>query len=46
VDAAAVAALVQCGAPEAHIGRAARVGHTVDGAVSAEAVRALVQRMP
>ena len=29
-----------------HIGRAARVGHTVDGPVSAEAVRALVQRMP
>ena len=45
VNAEALAALAQCGAPEAHIGRAARVGHTVDGPVSAEAVRALVQRM-
>jgi copper homeostasis protein len=45
VDAEAVAALAQCGAAEAHIGRAARAGCTVDGPVSAEAVRALVQRL-
>ena len=46
IDGEAVAALARCGAAEAHIGRAARVGHTVDGPVSAEAVRALVERIP
>ena len=42
IDEDALLALGQCGcATEAHVGRAARVGHHVDGAVSADAVSRL-----
>jgi copper homeostasis protein len=42
VDSDALLALAQCGCvTEAHVGRAARVGSHVDGAVSADAVRLL-----
>ena len=42
VDANALRDLAACGAvAEAHIGRAARVGRAIDGAVSADAVRTL-----
>ena len=43
VDAAAVRILARSGVAEAHVGRAARIGHVVDGRVSAEAVRGLLQ---
>jgi copper homeostasis protein len=43
VDLAAVRVLARSGAPEAHIGRAARVPATVDGAVSARRVAELVE---
>lgn len=45
VDAEAVTVLARCGAAEAHVGRAARVGHAVAGRVSADDVRRLVQLM-
>jgi len=42
VDGEALRALVGCGSiTEAHVGRAARVGFSIDGAVSADAVRTL-----
>ena len=42
VDGHALRALVACGSvTEAHVGRAARIDHAVDGAVSADAVRDL-----
>jgi copper homeostasis protein len=44
VDRDALCALAACGCvTEAHVGRAARIGHTVDGPVSAEAVRRLLE---
>jgi hypothetical protein len=43
VDLAAVRVLARSGAPEAHIGRAARVPPTVDGTVSARKVAELVE---
>jgi copper homeostasis protein len=44
VDEEAIRALAACGCvTEAHVGRAARIGHTVDGPVSADAVRRLLE---
>ena len=42
IDTAALGALARCdGITEAHVGRAARVGRSIEGRVSADAVRAL-----
>lgn len=46
VDAEAIPMLARSGAAEAHVGRAARSGQAIDGRVSAEAVRGLIQLIP
>lgn len=43
VDATAISILARAGIAEAHVGRAVRARHAVDGPVSAEAVRQLVE---